>query len=62
MMIVAVNIIVSGEQRNQRKIRTGDLHIPSKVANFSMVSANHTIGAAGNAAHVCLSHDVKDYF
>jgi hypothetical protein len=31
--------------------------VASKVANFSVVSTNHTIGAASNAS---FSHDVKD--
>lgn len=31
------------------------LHIPRKVANFGVVSTNHTIGAAGNSSFG--SHD-----
>lgn len=46
MMIVAVMKVVSNKNTENRL----SLHIPSEVADFGVVSTNHTIGAAGNTS------------
>lgn len=54
MMVVAVIKVVSHLIHKKRH----NLHKPSKVANFSMVSANHTISTASNTS---FSHDFGFY-
>jgi hypothetical protein len=55
MMIVAVMKDVSNKNTENRL----SLHIPGKVANFGVVSTNHTIGAASNTP---FSHGFRSQF